>query len=173
MLLRVANNLPSGTHGPVIRLVFGNHQHCLVWEVLPWANRFGSGEMGVRPHVTRRDVVALAQVGDQSLGCGELTPGRRLLVKVADQANADSVLIGIVGASVAAVRALLLVIPALGDFDLAVGAAAAVADDEVISAAVDSQKLTVFRVDLVIVAFARSTVVEHNIAPRTISLVGV
>ena len=98
------------------------------------------------------DLVALAEIGDQGLGRGDLPGGRRLLVEVADQADADAVFVDVVGAGVAAVDALLLVGPALGDLDLAVGAAGAVADHEVVAAAVAAQDLAVLAVDLVVVA---------------------
>ena len=107
-------------------------------EVLAGADGLGGGEVGVGPHAARRDVVALAEVGDKRLGRGDLPRRRRLLVEVADQADADAVFVDVVGAGVAAVDALLLIGPALGDLDLAVGAAGAVADHEVIAAAVDS-----------------------------------
>ena len=76
-------------------------------------------------------------------------------------------------AGVAAVHALFLVRPALGDFDLTVAAAVSVADHEVIAAAVEAQDLAVFRVDLVIVTACGGTVVQHDVLPGPVGLVGI
>ena len=51
--------------------------------------------------------------------------------------------------------ALLLVVPALGDFDLSVAAAVPVADDEVVAAAVITQDLAVLLIDLIVIAAGR------------------
>ncbi len=71
------------------------------------------------------------------------------------------------------VSPLLLVGPALGDLDLAVAAAGAVADHEVVAAAVESQDLAVLAVDLVVVAAGRRTVMEDDVPPGPVGLVGI
>ena len=118
-------------------------------------------------------LIVLAEVGDERLGGGDLAGRRRLLIEVADQADADAVLVDVVGAGVAAMDALLLVVPPLGDLDLAVAAAVAVADDEVVAAAVVAEELAVLAVDLVVVARCRGAVVQDDVAPGTVGLVGI
>ncbi len=89
------------------------------------------------------------------------------------QADADPVFVDVVGAGVAAVGALLLVVPALGDLDLTVAAPGAVADHEVVAAAVVAQDLAVLAVDLVVVAAGRGAVVQDDVLPRSVGLVGI
>ena len=124
-------------------------------------------------HPALRDVVALAEVGDQGLGRGDLTRRRRLLVEIAHQADADPVFVDVVSAGVATVNTLLLVGPALGDLDLAVAAAGAVADHEVVAAAVEAEDLAMLAVDLVVVAAGRGTVMEDDVLPGPVGLVGI
>ena len=124
-------------------------------------------------HPSWLDLIAPTQVGHKRLGRGDLSRRRRLAVHVPDQADPDSVFIDIVSASVAAMDALLLVIPPPGDFDDAVTAAVAVPDDEVVSAALEAEELAVLAVDLVIVAAGRRAMVQDDITPGPIGLVGV
>ena len=77
-------------------------------EVLAGANGRRGREMRVRRDPGRLDPIAPAQVGDERLRGGDL-PGRgRLLIEIADEADADAVLVDVVAAGVAAMDALLL-----------------------------------------------------------------
>src|SRR5262249_6761939 len=119
------------------------------------------------------DVVPLAEEADQGLGRRDLPRRGGLPVQVADQADPDPVFVDVVAAGIPAVHALLLVIPALRDLDLAVAATLPVADHEVIAAAVITQDLAVLAIDLIDIAAGRGAMVEHDVPPGPISLVGV
>ena len=96
------------------------------------------------------------------------------LVEVADQADSDSVFVDVVALGVAAMNALFLVGPCqLGDFNLTVAAAVSVADDEMVAAAVDSQDLAMLGVDLVVASARGGAVMEHDVPPGPVGLVGV
>ena len=117
--------------------------------------------------------IARAQVGDQGFGRGDL-PGRgRLLVQVADEADADAVLVDLRILGIAAVHPVLLVNPTLGNLDLAVITACAVADHEVVTAAIVAQYLAVLMVDLVVVARGVGTVVQDDVLPGPVGLAGI
>src|SRR5262249_48094582 len=120
-----------------------------------------------------RNFVSGAQVGDQRLGGSDLAGRRGLFVQIADQADADSIFVDVVTAGVAAVNALFLAGPSLGDFDLSVAAAIAVADHEMVAAAIQSENLAVFRVDLVIVATGCGAMMKNDVPPGAVGLVGV
>jgi hypothetical protein len=119
------------------------------------------------------DVVTAAQMSHERLGRGDLAGSGGLFVEITDQADADAIFVDVVRAGVAAVHALLLVVPPLSNFDLAVAAAVAVTDDKVVAAAVDSQDLAVLGVDLVVAAAWCGAVMQHDISPGPIGLVGV
>ena len=72
--------------------------------------------------------IARAQVGHEGLRRGHLAGRRGLLVQVSHEADADSVLVDLRALRIAAVDAVLLVDPPLGNLDLAVVRARSVAD---------------------------------------------
>src|SRR5262245_46479042 len=129
--------------------------------------------MGMSRDVAGLDVVPLAEVADQGLRRRDLPRRGRLPVQVADQADPDPVLVDVMAAGIPAVHALFLVIPALGDLDLAVAAPLPVADHEVIAAPVVTQDLAVLAIDLIDIATGRGAMVEHDVPPGPIRLVGV
>ena len=81
-----------------------------------WGNacqgkRSGRREMGMSLDVAPGDAIARAQVGDQSLGRGNL-PGRgSFLVQVADEADSNAVLVNLGVLGIAAVHSMLLIDP--------------------------------------------------------------
>src|SRR5208283_1143133 len=97
------------------------------------------------------NAIARAQVSDQCLGRGDLPGCGGLLVQVADETDADAVLVDLRILGIAAVHSVPLVDPSLRDLDLAILTARAVADHEVVTAAIIAQNLTVLMVDLVVV----------------------
>ncbi len=123
--------------------------------------------------VAAADAVTGAQIGDQRLGRGHLPRRRGLLVQVADEADADAVLVDLGVLGVAAVHSMFLVHPPLGDFDLAVFAAGAVADHEVVAAAVVAKHLAVLVIDLVVVAGSVRAVVQNDVLPGAVGLAGI
>src|SRR5271166_4919039 len=89
-------------------------------EALARADRWRRGKVGMRVDPAAGNLVASAQVSEQNLRRGQL-PGRgRLFIQVADEADADAVLVDIRVLGVATMDSVLLVDPALGDLDLAV-----------------------------------------------------
>ena len=171
--LDFANHFPGRRTGRALAGFLREREDLLVREMAARADRLGCGQVRVGLHPRLGDVISRAEMGDQRFGRGDL-PGRRgLLVEIADQADADSVFVNVVRAGVAAMNALFLVGPALGDFDLTVAAAVSVADHEVISATVDSQDLAVFGVDLVVVTAGCRAVVQDDVPPGPVGLVGV
>src|SRR5262249_7092748 len=139
-------------------------------EVTSGADCLGCCQAGMSLNPRLGDFVPGAQVRDQGLSSGDLPGCRRFLVEVADRANSDSIFLDVVGASVPAMNTLFLIGPALGDLDLAVRAAVAVADHEMVSAAIQTEDLAVFSVDLVIASTCGCAVVQHDVAPRPVGL---
>ena len=74
----------------------------LFGEMLARAGGGRDGESGVGADVVGRNLVAVAEVGDQDLGRGDLARGGGGLVEVADQADADAVFVDVGGLAVAA-----------------------------------------------------------------------
>src|SRR5262245_61226451 len=112
-------------------------------------------------------------MSDQGFGRSDLPGCRTFFVEIADQADADSVFVDLVTTCVAAMDALFLARPSLGNLDLAIAAAGSVADHEMIAAAIQAEDLTVFGVDLFIVAAVRGAVMENDVPPGAVGLVGV
>ncbi len=172
--LHIADDFPRGANGASSGLwIFGERQDLVVREMTARADGLGGRQMRVGLNAGLGNTVTGAQMSNERLGRGDLAGGWRLFVEITDQADADSIFVDVVRAGVAAVHPLLLVVPPLSDFDLAVAAAVAVADDEVVAAAVDSEDLAVLGVDLVVAAARGGTVMQHDIPPGPIGLVGV
>ena len=127
--------------------------------------------MGLDP--ARGDGVTRAQISDQNLGGGHLARRRGLLVKVAHEADADPVLINFRALGIAAMDPVLLVNPPLGDLDLAVFRSRSVANHEMVAAAVIAQNLAVLAIDLVIISRGVSAMMQDDILPGPIGLVGI
>ena len=142
-------------------------------EELAGADGRRGGEVGMRLDAGRLDGVTRAEVSDEGLGRGHLAGRGGFLVQVSHEADADAVLVDLRVLGVPAVDAVLLVDPPLGDLDLAVVRARAVADHEVIAAAVVAQDLAVLGVDLVVVARGIRAVVEDDVLPGAVGLVGI
>ena len=119
------------------------------------------------------NAIARAQVSDQCLGRGDLPGCGGLLVQIADKTDADAVLVDLRILGIAAVHSVFLVDPALRDLDLAICTARAVADHEVVTAAVVAQNLAVLMVDLVVVARGIGTVVQDDVLPGSVGLAGI
>src|SRR5262249_44222065 len=134
-------------------------------EVLPRARAVDAGQLGVGADGRGRDLVPLLQVGDQGLGRGDLLGCGRCVGEGADQADADAVLVDVGVRRAFAMKPVLLVRPAPGDLDLAVGAAGAVADDEVVAAAVPALDLAMLAVDLLVAPLGLGAVVDYDELP--------
>src|SRR5581483_8604521 len=90
-------------------------------------------DRAVPDDVVARDPVLLHEVLDQVAERGELLRAGNAVVEVADEADADAVLVVLLDAGVGAVDSLVLAQPARADLDLAVRRLRPVADDEVVA----------------------------------------
>jgi hypothetical protein len=127
----------------------------------------------VRPNAIGRDVIPLAEVGDQRLCRRELTLRWGLLVEITNQADADTILVGVMRFGIARVSALLLICPSARYFDLSIGTSRTIANHKMVATTIDAKQFAMFAVNLIVVASARGTVVQHDVPPRAINFDGI
>jgi hypothetical protein len=96
-----------------------------------------------------------------------------LFVEVAHEANSNSIFVNLSILGITAVDAMLLVDPALGDFDLPVARPGPISNHEMVPATIVTQYLSMLGVDLVVVPGGMGAMVQDDVLPRSVSPVGI